>query len=81
MAEYANAGILVFAKGVHQAVADRRAGRFDHRACRPLLLEGKAVCVVGVGGIGHEVGTRSGSVRMWPIEPKCPSERKSKDFS
>jgi phosphoglycerate dehydrogenase-like enzyme len=56
MAEYALAGILHFAKGLHRATVDRDAGAFDHRAYRPLLLHGKTVCVVGAGGIGREVG-------------------------
>lgn len=56
MAEYALAGTLYFAKGLRQATVDRESGRFDHRAYQPLLLEGKTVCVVGVGGIGAEVG-------------------------
>jgi len=56
MAEYAVAGILYFAKGLHRAVVDRGAGVFDHRAYRPLLLEGKTACVVGAGGIGLAVG-------------------------
>jgi len=56
MAEYAVAGILYFAKGLHRAAVDRGAGVFDHRAYRPLLLEGKTACVVGAGGIGLDVG-------------------------
>ena len=56
MAEYVVASILHFAKGLHRAAVDRRAGAFDHRAYRPLLLEGKTACVVGAGGIGREVG-------------------------
>src|SRR5215472_6428808 len=56
MAEYAIAGILHFAKELNRAVDDRATGAFDHRAYRPLLLEGKTVCVVGAGGIGREVG-------------------------
>src|SRR5258705_11664947 len=56
MAEYAVAGILHFAKGLHRAAVDRSAGLFEHRAYRPLLLEGKTACVVGAGGIGFDVG-------------------------
>jgi phosphoglycerate dehydrogenase-like enzyme len=56
IAEYAVAGILYFAKGLHHAIADRAAGTFTHGHYRPLLLEGKTVCVVGAGGIGREVG-------------------------
>ena len=56
MAEYAIAGILHFAKELDRALDDRATGTFDHRAYRPLLLEGKTLCVVGAGGIGREVG-------------------------
>src|SRR5438128_11239282 len=56
MAEYAIAGLLFFAKGLDRAVIDRDAGSFDHRAYRPLLIEGKTACVVGAGGIGLDVG-------------------------
>ena len=56
MAEYAIAGVLWLAKGLHRAEVDRAAGQFDHRAYQPLLLEGKTVCVIGAGGIGRDVG-------------------------
>ncbi|MGH7116768.1 MAG: NAD(P)-dependent oxidoreductase, partial [Stellaceae bacterium] len=55
MAEYALSGILYFAKGLRHAAADRDAGAFDPRAYRPLLIDGKTVCVVGAGGIGRDV--------------------------
>jgi phosphoglycerate dehydrogenase-like enzyme len=56
MAEYAVAGILHFAKGLHQAAIDRAAGSVNPRAYRPLLMEGKTACIVGAGGIGRQVG-------------------------
>ena len=65
MAEYAIAGILHFAKGLRPGGArsgDRRA--FDHRAYRPLLIEGKTVCVVGAGGIGRDVGRLAAALGM-----------------
>jgi phosphoglycerate dehydrogenase-like enzyme len=64
MAEYAIAGILFFAKGLSQAVIDRAAGSFDHRAYRPLLLEGKTAFVVGAGGIGLDVGRLCAALGM-----------------
>jgi phosphoglycerate dehydrogenase-like enzyme len=64
MAEYAVAGILHFAKGLHRAAVDRGAGAFDHRAYRPVLLEGKTACVVGVGGIGLDVGRLCAALGM-----------------
>ena len=64
IAEYALAGILHFAKGLHRAAVDRQAGAFDHREYRPLLLDQKTVCVVGAGGIGLEVGRLCGALGM-----------------
>jgi len=64
MAEYALAGILYFAKGLDRAGIDRDAGRFDHRAYRPLLIEGKTALIVGAGGIGLEVGRLCAAIGM-----------------
>lgn len=64
IAEYAIAGILHFAMGLNRAAIDRAAGAFDHRAYRPLLVEGKTVCVVGAGGIGLEVGRLCAALGM-----------------
>ena len=47
--------------GQHHAV---EKGAFDHRAYRPLLIEGKTVCVVGAGGIGREVGRLCAALGM-----------------
>jgi phosphoglycerate dehydrogenase-like enzyme len=64
IAEYAVAAILHFAMGLNRAAIDRAAGAFDHRAYRPLLIEGKTVCVVGAGGIGLEVGRLCAALGM-----------------
>ena len=64
MAEYAVAGILHFAKGLHRAVSDREAGAFDPRGYRPLLLEGKTACIVGAGGIGLQAGRLCAALGM-----------------
>jgi phosphoglycerate dehydrogenase-like enzyme len=64
IAEYAVAGMLHFATGFHQAITDRDASTFDHRAYRPLLVQGKTVCVVGAGGIGSEVGRLCAALGM-----------------
>ena len=37
---------------------------FDHRAYRPLLIEGKTACVVGAGGIGRDVGRLCAALGM-----------------
>src|SRR6201987_3662703 len=70
MAEYAVAGILSFAKGLHRAAVDRGAGVFDHRAYRPLLLEGKTACVLGAGGIGLDVGKLCAALGMRVVGPR-----------
>src|SRR6266851_5702873 len=64
MAEYVLACFYNFARALHYAYRDRERHRFDHRAYRPIVLEGKTVCVVGAGGIGREVGQLSASVGM-----------------
>ena len=64
IAEYAIASILYHAKGFYRAAAERETGAFDHRAYRPLLIEGKTACVVGAGGIGAEVGRRCAALGM-----------------
>jgi phosphoglycerate dehydrogenase-like enzyme len=64
IAEFAVAGYLYFAKGLHRAALDRAAGAFDFRPYRPLLVEGKTACVVGAGGIGLEVGRLCAALGM-----------------
>jgi glyoxylate/hydroxypyruvate reductase A len=64
MAEYAIAGILHFAKGMDRAAQDRLDRSFDHRAYRPLLLDGKTLCVIGAGGIGRDVGRLGAGLGM-----------------
>src|SRR5471030_2410361 len=41
IAEYAVAGMLHLAKGLHRAAVDRDTGLFSARAYRPLLIDGK----------------------------------------
>jgi phosphoglycerate dehydrogenase-like enzyme len=64
MAEYVIGAILYFAKGFNRGAIDRDSGAFDHRAYRPLLLDGKTACVVGVGGIGRDVGRLCAALGM-----------------
>jgi phosphoglycerate dehydrogenase-like enzyme len=84
MAEYAIAGILHFAKTLDRAVIDRATDTFDHRAYRPLLLEGKTLCVVGAGGIGREVGRLGAALGMRVIGTRRhpdPHEKLPSGFS
>jgi glyoxylate/hydroxypyruvate reductase A len=64
IAEYAVAGILHLAKGLHRAAVDSDAGVLNALAYRPLMLNGKTACVVGAGGIGREVGRLCAALGM-----------------
>ena len=64
MAEYVLACFLHFARGLHRAYPDQRRQHFEHGAYRPVLLEGKTVCVIGAGGIGQTVGRLCAGVGM-----------------
>lgn len=64
IAEYAIASMIWLGKGLHRAIVDREAGTFDHRAYRPMLLEGKTCCVIGAGGIGRDVGRLAAALGM-----------------
>ena len=57
MAEYVLACFLHFARGLHRASRDQQQQRFEHGTYRPVLIEGKTVCVVSAGGIGQAVGS------------------------
>jgi phosphoglycerate dehydrogenase-like enzyme len=80
IAEFALAGILHFAKGLHRTEVDRQAGSFSPRSYKPWLLEGKTACVVGAGGIGLEVGRLLAAVgfrvvgtrRQKPVDQPLP---------
>ena len=60
IAEYAIAGIMHFARGFHIAYD----GGFNHLGYRPLLIEGKTLCVIGAGGIGQNVGRLGAALGM-----------------
>jgi len=64
MAEYVLACFLHFARGLHRAHRDRERQQFEHSSYRPVLIEGKTVCVVGAGGIGQDVGSLCAGAAM-----------------
>ena len=64
IAEYAIAGIMYFAKNLHDAAADRQVRQFNRNGYRALLIEGKTACVVGAGGIGQDVGRLCAALGM-----------------
>ncbi|MBM4258641.1 MAG: D-2-hydroxyacid dehydrogenase [Deltaproteobacteria bacterium] len=64
IAEYVVAGVLMFAKSLPQAFHDQQQQSFDRRAYRSILLQGKTLGVVGLGGIGSEVARLAKAVGM-----------------
>ncbi len=64
IAEYVIAAFLHFARDFHRATDDRHRGEFDRRHYRPTLLAGQTACVVGIGGIGAEVGRLAAALGM-----------------
>ena len=55
IAEYVLATMLLFAKSLPQAFRDQVRQAFDRREYRPVLLQGKTLGIVGLGGIGSAV--------------------------
>jgi glyoxylate/hydroxypyruvate reductase len=75
IAEYAVAGMLHFAKGLHRAAVDSAAREFGYRAYRPILVQGKTACIVGAGGIGLDVGRLCAAVGMRVVGTRRTPQR------
>jgi phosphoglycerate dehydrogenase-like enzyme len=64
IAEYILATMLLFAKSLPQVFRDQARRAFDRREYRPVLLQGKTLGVVGLGGIGAEAARLAKAVGM-----------------
>jgi phosphoglycerate dehydrogenase-like enzyme len=64
IAEYVLAAILLAAKSLPQAFHDQERRSFDRRAYRPVLVQGKTLGIVGLGGIGSDVARLARAVGM-----------------
>jgi phosphoglycerate dehydrogenase-like enzyme len=64
IAEYVLATMLLFAKSLPQAFKDQARRAFDRREYRPVLLQGKTLVIVGLGGIGSEVARLAKAMGM-----------------
>jgi phosphoglycerate dehydrogenase-like enzyme len=77
-AEYVLGSLLHFARGFPHAYDDQRRHAFAAPAYRPILLQGKTLCIVGAGGIGQAVGRLCAAAGMRVIgtrrrvEPGAP---------
>jgi phosphoglycerate dehydrogenase-like enzyme len=70
MAEYAIAGALSFARGIHDAYVDKPAGRLDRSHYAPVRAAGSTIGIVGLGGIGSEVARLAKALGMRVIGTK-----------
>lgn len=64
IAEYILATMLLFAKSLPQAFRDQARLTFDRREYRPVLLRGKTLGVIGLGGIGSAAARLAKAVGM-----------------
>ncbi|HEY2332165.1 MAG TPA: NAD(P)-dependent oxidoreductase [Acidimicrobiales bacterium] len=56
IAEYAIAAVLFSARGLDEASRQKHEGRFTRRGYRMRTVSGSTIGIVGLGGIGREVG-------------------------
>jgi phosphoglycerate dehydrogenase-like enzyme len=74
MAEHVIAMMLAYARGLHFYIPERMAARWTRELPAPgrmMTLEGKTVLVVGLGGIGVEVGKRAHALGMRVIATRA----------
>lgn len=67
IAEYVLAAILLAAKSLPNAFHDQERRNFDRRAYRPVLVQGKTLGIVGLGGIGSDAARLARAVGMQVI--------------
>jgi phosphoglycerate dehydrogenase-like enzyme len=64
IAEYIVATMFLFAKSLPQAFHDQTRREFDRREYRPVLLQGKTLGIVGLGGIGADTARLAKALGM-----------------
>lgn len=64
IAEYVLSTIFLFAKSLPQAFRDQNNQAFERREYRPILVQGKTVGIIGLGGIGCAVARLAKAVGM-----------------
>jgi len=64
IAEYVLSTLLLFAKSLPQAFHDQARRVFERRAYRSVLVQGKTLGIVGLGGIGSEVARLAKAVGL-----------------
>ncbi|MGE0826560.1 MAG: D-2-hydroxyacid dehydrogenase [Candidatus Binatia bacterium] len=64
IAEYVLSTLLVFAKSLPQAFHDQQRRSFARRHYQPVLVQGKTLGIIGLGGIGREVARLASALGM-----------------
>jgi phosphoglycerate dehydrogenase-like enzyme len=79
IAEYAVAGALSFARGIHDGEVDKRGGKLERARYEPFRVAGSTMGIVGLGGIGKEVARLSNGLGMRVIATRRSVEREERD--
>lgn len=64
IAEYVVAAVAFFARGLHEGTRQKQAGLFTRSGYEMVSLHSATMGVVGLGGIGREVGRRAKALGM-----------------
>jgi D-2-hydroxyacid dehydrogenase (NADP+) len=81
IAEYVIASILSFAKDIPLAVAGKPELKLERQDYHPILVQGKSLAIVGLGGIGREVArlARGLGMRVLATRRSAPEQSSSAD--
>ena len=79
IAEYAIAAVLFTARGLDEAARQKGDGRFTRRGYRMRTVAGSTLGVVGLGGIGREVGRLGRALGMRVVATRWSIDRPEED--
>ncbi|HEV7687913.1 MAG TPA: NAD(P)-dependent oxidoreductase, partial [Acidimicrobiia bacterium] len=79
IAEYAIAAVLFSARGLDEAARQKHDGRFTRRGYAMRSIAGSTLGVVGLGGIGREVGRMGQALGMRVVATRWSIEQPEED--
>jgi phosphoglycerate dehydrogenase-like enzyme len=79
IAEYCIAGVLAFARGLHDGHLDKREGRLERTRYSPRRIERAVLGIVGLGGIGSEVARLAKALGMRVLATRRSVESRALD--
>ncbi len=79
IAEYAIAAVLFSARGLDEASRQKHEGRFTRRGYRMRTVSGSTIGIVGLGGIGREVGRMAQTLGLRVLATRASVEAPEHD--